>query len=624
MVAMTATDEPSGAAMSAKDQIRTLIEQVIARRAVRVVFQPIVDLNDGMVVAYEALCRPQADTGLKNADEMFHGAEECGLLWELERITRAESMAAAANWPRDVRLFLNSSPVVFADERFSTALRADLDATPELSPDRVVLEITERSEATLTGALTAQVEAAKRAGFQVAVDDAGAGTSGLNRMMTLRPQWIKLDRGLIQAIHNDSFKQNLVRFFVHFARMSGVGVIAEGIEEAEELGTLIGLGVRYGQGYYLGRPGERSQTMDPHFISEVRQRWADVDASVMPDPGELPMIRLARPALVRPAQTACSALSADLSGDEEAVGVVLTEGRRLAGWLDRETLVSPKAEGWHDRPAITMASPVVCAIGPDSKVAEALQLVCTREDHDLAQPLIVALGSEVMGVVRLRDLLRAAATESRGGSSVRAALTGLPARVRADQQIEQMICRATDPVLRLSRDYHADAAFIDIRRFADYNGVFGYEMGDRLIRALGDQVHQILVHNPHDVFLAHLGDDRFFITAREGLLASRVHGLMRAFENLTPTLLDRGLIERFGSRPGARTPADSGPVLRMGLRVLLMPGVFEHVAHPRDVYRLEQQLRQRARSQEQQLGAGQSLLITERRGYLGAAERQAA
>ncbi|MBY0262716.1 MAG: EAL domain-containing protein [Phycisphaerales bacterium] len=603
--------------MTAETDIRPALLKLIAERAIRVVFQPIVDLNDGMIIAYEALCRPRPETGLANADEMFHAAEECGLLWELEAITREESMAAVANWPRDVRLFLNSSPSVFADERFARVLESDLQRTPDLRPDRIVLEITERSEAELSDRLTAQVELAKKAGFQVAIDDAGAGTSGLNRMMILRPQWIKLDRQLIQAIDADSFKQNLVRFFVHFARMSGVGVIAEGIETAQELGTLIGLGVRFGQGYYLGRPGERSQTMDSQFVAEVRQRWADVDAATMPDPGELPMVRLVRPALVHDAESAtCEGLTHELSADTDALGVVLIEGRRISGWIERGALLDGTQPP--TGAAIAIASPVVCSIGPDAKVTEALQMVCAREDHDLAQPLVVASGNEVLGVVRLRDLLRAAATEARSGSSVRAALTGLPARVRADQHIEQMICRAADPVLKLSRDFHADAAFIDIRRFADYNGLFGYEMGDRLIRALGEQIHQLLVHNPADVFLAHLGDDRFFITAREGLLASRVHGLMRAFENLSPTFVDRGM------RAATGAPFDRSQPLRMGLRVLLMPGVFQGVTHPRELYRTEQQLRQRSRSQEQSLSAGQSLLITERRGYGQDAERRAA
>ena len=78
------------------------------------------------------------------------------------------------------------------------------------------------------------------------------------------------------------------------------------------------------------------------------------------------------------------------------------EGRRLLGWIDRETLLA-MAEGPNGHlPASMGANPIVCALTPDSTVHEALQLVCTREDHDLGQPLVIANGSAIPGAVRLR------------------------------------------------------------------------------------------------------------------------------------------------------------------------------------------------------------------------------
>jgi EAL domain-containing protein (putative c-di-GMP-specific phosphodiesterase class I)/GGDEF domain-containing protein len=584
--------------MHPDDDAKARLESLIRDHAVVVVFQPIVDLNDGLVSGYEALCRPREGYGFRNADDMFDAAERHGLLWDLERITRSMAMDAAAGWPKDVRLFLNSSPSVFADDRFAELLEADLSSVAGLTSDRIVLEITERSEHTVSDRLETQVDLAKRAGFHVAIDDAGAGTSGLNRMMQLRPNWIKLDRQLVSGIHADPFKQNLVRFFIHFARMSGVSVIAEGIEEPEELGSLIGLGVRYAQGYYLGRPGERSQTMDPTFIAHVRERWAAVDGDVPSEPLDLPLVRLARPVIsVEVGPDAIHHAVSRLAQAPEAIGVVTTEGRRMVGWLDRATLPIVGDAALPDALRASMATPVVCTLSPETSVLEAIQLVCTREDHDLATPLIITAGSHVVGAVRLRDLLRMAATEARSRASMRVALTGLPARVRADQHIEHMICRASDPVLRRSVDFHADGAFIDIRRFADYNGAFGYEMGDRLIRALSEQITAIFrpTRTPAESFVAHLGDDRFFITSVAGRLELQLHTLMESFGKLSCSLAD--------TASGASA---------MGLRVLFMPGVFDQVVHPRDVYRIETLLRQRARHQEMALRSGESIMMSER------------
>lgn len=595
--------------MTALPNKSVLLKALIDARAVCALFQPIVDLNDGLVVAYEALCRPMPNIGFKGADDMFETAGHCEMLWDLEEVARERAIEAAANWPRDVRLFLNVSPEVFSDERFPAILE-QLAAKAGIAADRIVLEITERAESHFGSRLISNVAAARQLGFSIAVDDAGAGTSGLNRMMQIRPQWVKLDRALVSGIDKDPFKQNLVRFFIHFARMSGVSIVAEGIEHGEELATLIGLGVRFGQGYYLAKPGDRASTVDPMVTAEIRERWAAVDAHVPPEPREMPMIRLTRPIMsVDGSRHQIAELAATLANHPEHTGIVVTEGRRLVGWADREAVINASFGADALSPITAVTRPTVCALTPDATVQDALQLVCTREDHDLSQPLIIASGSNIHGVVPMRDLLRAAATDVRPSSSVRAAITGLPARVSADQHIEEMIARGKDAALRLSPKYHGDCAFVDIRRFADYNSVFGYEMGDRLIRSLSEELNTHVIRGNSDIFLSHLGDDRFLVTARSGLLEPRLNALIQAFERLSPSLTDADVIDHISPQP---SPTGASG-LKMGLRVLLMPNVFDNAEHVRDIYRSEQQLRQKSRNQEKLMSAGQSAFITDRR-----------
>lgn len=601
-----------------------LLQALISQRAIHALFQPIVDLNDGLVCAYEALCRPQRDLGFQGADDMFHTAETAGMSWELEKLARSVALEAAANWPRDIRLFLNTSPQVFGDPRFAGVIQGELRSVPGLSPDRIVLEITERSEHDFSDNLLKQVQLAKDAGFNIAVDDAGAGTSGLNRMMAIRPQWIKLDRELVSGIDKDNFKQNLVRFFVHFARMSGVQVIAEGIEHAEELATLIGLGVRFGQGYFLAKPADRTTTMDAGNITDIRERWASVEAAIPPEPREMPMIRLCRTVLtVDGSHETIADLAATLASHPNHAGIVITEGRRLIGWADRDSVINASFGAQALDPIIRMTRSAICALTPDSTVQDALRLVCTREDHDLSQPLIIAAGAEIIGVVPIRELLKAAATDSRPNSGVRATITGLPARVRADQHLEEMIARGQDVAMQASPMFHADAAFVDIRRFSDYNSVFGYEMGDRLIRSVGELINTHVVRNGSDVFVAHLGDDRFLLTARAGIVEDRLRKLVDAFERSAASLTDASIIDHL-SQPRTTEHAAGGTGVKMGLRVLVLPGVFQRAEHPRDVYRVEQQLRQKSRNQEKTLRVGDSVLITDRRTGNSWADRMSA
>jgi EAL domain-containing protein (putative c-di-GMP-specific phosphodiesterase class I)/GGDEF domain-containing protein len=570
-------------------------------------FQPIVDLNDGLIIAYEALSRPDPGTGFAGPADMFEVANAAGKLWELEALTRAVAFEASRDWPRDVRLFLNCTPAVVADPRFADTVAAEIQRVPGLTPDRVVLEITELRDDSDINALNQQVLNLKSLGFHLALDDTGAGTSGLNRMMELRPQWIKLDREFVKGIHNDVFRQNLVRFFAHFARLSGVSVVAEGLETPEELAVVMGLGVRFAQGYYLGRPGTRNVVTDPGFVSDLRERWAVVESSVPQDFQDMPVARLCQPVATVSASATIAEVAEELSA-RTAIGVVVLEGRRLVGWCSRDAIAAEVAAGHGHLAVATRARRAVCALPPEASVHDGLRLVCLREDDALGDPIIVADGPTITGIVRVRELLRIATQERQGVSSARAPVTGLPARVRADRHIEEMIVRAGDPARRLARGTHADAAFIDIRRFADFNRLFGYVQGDRMIRDLSDTIGTLVIADVGDAFLAHLGDDRFLVTAPAGRLEAPLRKLMLAFD-ARYAANNPALGSAAHTPPPGEVPV---PAPQMNLRVLLLPGAFSRVGTVRDVYRIEQQLRQRARTDEAQ-SPGRSVLVVDKR-----------
>lgn len=572
---------------------------VIASRAVSVAFQPILDLNDGMIVAYEALTRIDPATGFANPAQLFSAAAQHDLLWELEAVTRAASIEAAATWPTDTRLFLNTTPSVFADARFPGSLRESIGRAPGLLPQRVVLEITELSDEQDFPGLAEQVRRLRDSGFDAAIDDAGAGASGLNRIMIIRPTWIKLDREFVRGIDTDRYKQNLVRFFVHFARLSGVSVIAEGIEHKSELAMVIDLGVRYAQGYYLGRPGSREQTMDPRFVSTVRGRWAEVDAEAAPANDSATLAKLCRPVLTLEADLTVAHAAAALRADETLAGAVVRDGRRIGGWVSRQSLLDRAGETGGMRIGDSVSDGTY-QLPPSASVQEALELACLLDEDTIADPLIVTSGASVIGIVRVRDLLRAAAREGRLGQSWRAPVTGLPARIRADQHVAAMIRQASEPGTA-GDSAHSDAAFVDLRAFASYNSAFGYELGDRLIRSLSDLINSTVV-SPIGAFVAHLGEDRFLLTGAAGELGPRLAALMDAFDQQA-TLLPTG-----GGLGGVPCPP-------MSLRVLLLPGVFARIAHPRDLYRREQQLRAASGSRSHRTsahgGANGSTMITD-------------
>jgi hypothetical protein len=135
-----------------------------------------------------------------------------------------------------------------------------------------VIEVTEHELAADDSALAADLARLRERGARVAVDDAGAGYAGLQQLMRVSPDLIKLDRSLVQNIHEDPAKQALVDSFVRFGRRTGAQVVAEGIENEEELRVLADLDVTYGQGYFLAKPGPPWATVSPWVSEKLLRR----------------------------------------------------------------------------------------------------------------------------------------------------------------------------------------------------------------------------------------------------------------------------------------------------------------------------------------------------------------
>lgn len=218
------------------------IRAIIDDGAFRPFFQPIVDLRTGAVVGYEALSRFHSGT---RPDSVFAEAARVGLGLELEVATlRAASMASSV-LPPGRYLSLNASPELIG-AGVLTMLLAEIGRP-------VVLEVTEHVVVDDYKALRRRLRALGT-GVRLAVDDAGAGYASLRHILELRPDFVKLDMGLIRGIDADPARQALLAGIAYFAAKRRIRLIAEGIETPAELERLRSLAVSHGQGYLLGRP----------------------------------------------------------------------------------------------------------------------------------------------------------------------------------------------------------------------------------------------------------------------------------------------------------------------------------------------------------------------------------
>ncbi|MEM1414224.1 MAG: EAL domain-containing protein [Myxococcota bacterium] len=219
-----------------------------AFRQLYLVYQPIFR-PDGTLFAHEALLRSTHEP-LRRPDLFIDAAIEHGRLREIGRRVRAEATVLLLGQPDD-HLFINLHPDDLDDEEL-------YDPASPLAgvADRVVLEITERAELRSGTALDEKLQTLRRMGFQLAIDDLGAGYGSLGSLATVGPEIVKIDMSLVRDVQKDPRRQRLIRAITTLSKEEGTLVVCEGIETQEEKLAVTHLGADLLQGYLLGRPGK--------------------------------------------------------------------------------------------------------------------------------------------------------------------------------------------------------------------------------------------------------------------------------------------------------------------------------------------------------------------------------
>ncbi len=231
------------------------LDELIASRRVRTLYQPILDLVDLSVLGHEVFSRGPVDGAFGDAEALFALAERSGRILEFERLCRQHAFASALrHLPAGGKLFLNTSASALRDPEMLDGGLVYAARRAGLAPDEVVLEITERVAVEERRAYREVLLQLKSAGFGLAIDDMGAGYASLQGVVDVEPDYLKFDVSLVRDIDRSLIKRSLLETLVDLARRIGARVIAEGIEGESELATLRERGVPLGQGRYLAPP----------------------------------------------------------------------------------------------------------------------------------------------------------------------------------------------------------------------------------------------------------------------------------------------------------------------------------------------------------------------------------
>lgn len=228
------------------DAKRGRIAKAVADGLISTVYQPIWSFAQDRAVGFECLSRFRSEP-YRSPDVWFNEAAEIGLGPMLELATIELALSGSAGIPVDHYVSVNASPELILSGELAGIITRHKGR-------KLVVELTEHAPVADYPALLSRLDELRGHGGLIAIDDAGAGYAGLQHIVQLRPDIIKLDIGLIRAIDTDSARRALVSALIFFARETGCMIVAEGIETDAELAVLRALGVNKGQGYLFSKP----------------------------------------------------------------------------------------------------------------------------------------------------------------------------------------------------------------------------------------------------------------------------------------------------------------------------------------------------------------------------------
>ena len=250
-----AADAVRNAELQRRRMLIRELREIVRRRRITTVFQPIARSHDGSIFGYEILTRGPKQSSFRNSDMLFSFARESSLLWELEELALQSAVEKLRKAEiGDLKFLVNLEAEMFENADFRIH---ELMSFFENQRGHIVFELTERAAIEDYGAFRTLLDEFRGKGIEIAIDDAGSGYASLEAIASLAPDYLKITKSLVSTLAREPIKQDLISMLVELAKKTGAKTLAEGIETAEEYDWCTKLGVDLLQGYYIGHPNER-------------------------------------------------------------------------------------------------------------------------------------------------------------------------------------------------------------------------------------------------------------------------------------------------------------------------------------------------------------------------------
>ncbi|MFC5451841.1 GGDEF domain-containing protein [Paenibacillus aestuarii] len=494
--------------------------QIIKDQSIYSVYQPIISLQDGQVFGYEALTRGPKGSPFHSPLVMFQFAEQQGQLYALEKLAREKAVQGANLDNKQQLLFINISSHVLYDPQFIPGRTQEILHRHGLRPENVVFEITERSSIEDFSLAKKILEHYRKQGYRIAIDDAGAGYSSLQAIAELQPDFIKIDRSLIENIHINKVKEYILETFVTFAKKMNISLIAEGIEHADELIKLTRLGVHYAQGYLLGRPSEGPSTVDENLRMLIWQH-RKIEGGHTWTIGDL-----ATPVQIFDVKAFVSEVADYFKKNQESSGVVIVNDDVPVGLMMRDRLFQQLAGQYAfslfwNRTIDGIMDNAPLIVDEYMAIEQVSQMATSRSIHRLYDLVIITSKGKMIGSASIRTILESITNVRMEFARVANPLTGLPGNLQINREINKRILE--------NSPFHV--VYADLDYFKWFNDRFGFQRGDQLIQYTADIMQQAITvcGTPRD-FVGHVGGDDFIAVSSTQVPEMLCQEMIRRFD----------------------------------------------------------------------------------------------
>jgi diguanylate cyclase (GGDEF)-like protein len=521
---------PNAVSATHAENMVTLLPRLIDilnRRQLNVLFQPIVGLNKAEIIGYEGLIRGPSDNPLHSPPNLFKVANANGLSAQLEKLCChiVSKRFVELNLPG--KLFLNISPesLLRYDVQPDDVLAGIVDNG--LDPERVIIELTENQPTYDYDLLQEAVMFYRSRGFQIAIDDLGEGFSSLRLWLELRPEFVKIDMHFIQGINQDPVKLQFVRSIHEIAKECGSLTIAEGIENPTELLMVRDIGISLGQGYHIARPHSNPASMLPaELVKSINQdsidfypRKSAIERSLVTVAKLLSRIEPAHPRMTNNEVYDLFLRNPELQVvpvvDEERPVGLITRSHFIAHFA---RLYSHELSGRKPCTALMDRRPLI--IDKNTRLQDLSRVIVEADRHHLSNGFIITGNGRYLSMGTSQDLMRELTQMQINAARYANPLTLLPGNVPISEHIERL----------LQHNESFTVCYVDLNHFKPFNDVYGYLKGDNVIQMTG----QLLIRHcdPHRDFIGHIGGDDFITVFQSDDWELRCNGIMNEFTHL--------------------------------------------------------------------------------------------